>query len=72
MAAAEVAALAETMGHLLDLPAWQLKLRLAGCSTHCSNVGECPVWGTSCPWYRQQVLRTMPRMRAIAKSLTTN
>jgi len=30
-AAAEVAALAETMGQLLEIPAWQLKrLRLAG------------------------------------------
>jgi len=33
-AAAEVAALAETMGQLLEIPAWQLKrLRLAGYST---------------------------------------
>ena len=71
MAAAEVAALAETMGQLLDLPAWQLKrLRLAGLlhriapSSVSVQYGEAP----SCPLVpAAQVLRTMPRMSAIAQ-----
>ena len=71
MAAAEVAALAETIGELLDLPAWQLKrLRLAGLLHRIAprsvgvQYGEAP----SCPLVpAAQVLRTMPRMRAIAR-----
>ncbi len=71
MAAAEVAALAETIGQMLDLPAWQLKrLRLAGLlhrvapSSVSVQHGEAP----SCPLVpAAQVLRTMPRMRAIAQ-----
>lgn len=70
MAAVEVAALAETMGQLLDLPAWQLKrLRLAGllhriAPTFASVQYEAP----SCPLVpAAQVLRTMPRMFAIAQ-----
>lgn len=71
MAAAEVAALAETMGQLLELPAWQLKrLRLAGLLHRVApwsvsvQYGEAP----SCPLIpAAQVLRTMPRMRAIAQ-----
>jgi len=61
MAAAEVAALAK-MGHLLDL-AWQLKTTPSRAAPpHCSNVCECPVWGTLV-WSpaAAQVLRTMPR-----------
>ncbi len=71
MAAAEVAALAETMGQLLELPAWQLKrLRLAGLLHRIApksvsvQYGEAP----SCPLVpAAQVLRTMPQLRAIAK-----
>lgn len=71
MAAAEVATLAETMGQLLDLPAWRLKrLRLAGLLHRITLVSaiqyteEAP----SCPLIpAAQVLRTMPRMRAIAE-----
>lgn len=74
MAAAEVATLAETMGQLLDLPAWQLKrLRLAGLlhrvapSSVNVQYGEAP----SCPLVpAAQVLRIMPRMRAIAQIIT--
>lgn len=74
MAAAEVAALAETMGQMLDLPAWQLKrLRLAGLlhrvapCTVTVEYGEAP----SCPLMpAAQVLRTMPRMSAIAQIIT--
>lgn len=74
MAAAEVAALAETMGQLLQLPAWQLKrLRLAGLLHRIAPItanvqyGEAP----SCPLVpATQVLRTMPRMRAIAQIIT--
>lgn len=74
MAASEVAAIAETMGQLLQLPAWQLKrLRLAGLLHRIAplsvNVqyGEAP----SCPIVpATQMLRTMPRMRAIAQIIT--
>jgi DICT domain-containing protein len=71
MAATEVAALAETIGQLLDLPAWQLKrLHLAGLLHRIAplsvNVqyGEAP----SCPLVpAAQILRTMPRLQAIAQ-----
>lgn len=74
MAAAEIAALAETMGQLLDLPAWQLKrLRLASLlhriapATVSVQYGEAPC----CPLVpATQMLRTMPRMRAIAQIIT--
>ena len=74
MAAAEVAALAETMGQMMDLPAWQLKrLRLASLlhrvapCTVSVEYGEAP----SCPLMpAAQVLRTMPRMSAIARIIT--
>jgi DICT domain-containing protein len=85
-AGAEVAALAEAMGQLLDLPGWQVsRLRLAGLlhrlallqgtdaalparvipSDDASNDAPfCPLSpGT-------QVLRTMPRLRAIATIIT--
>lgn len=71
MAADEVAALAETMGQLLDLPSWQLKrLRLAGLlhriapssvSVHYEEAPSCPLVPAA------QVLRTMPQMRAVAQ-----
>lgn len=71
MAASVVAALAETMGQLLDLPAWQIKrLRLAALLHRIApfsasvQYGEAP----SCPLVpAAQVLRTMPRLRAIAQ-----
>jgi len=71
MAATEVAALAETIGQLLDLPAWQLKrLHLAGLLHRIAplsvNVqyGEAP----SCPLVpAAQILRNMPRLQAIAQ-----
>jgi DICT domain-containing protein len=71
LAAAEVAAIAEIIGQLLDLPAWQIKrLRLAGLlhriAPQSVNVqyGEAP----SCPLVpAAQVLRTMPRLSAIAQ-----
>lgn len=74
MAAAEVAAIAETIGQMIDLPAWQLKrLRLAGLLhrvapfTVTVEYGEAP----SCPLVpAAQVLRTMPRMSAIAQIIT--
>ncbi len=76
MAAAEVAAMSEAMGQLLDLPAWQLKrLRLAGLlhglgsslvtAVHAQD--EAP----SCPLMPAvQALRAMPQLRAIAQILT--
>ncbi|MBD2663866.1 putative sensor protein [Richelia sinica FACHB-800] len=81
MAAAEVAALAETMGQLLDLPAWQLKrLRLAGLLhridplQHSDPHNSSPTSRTtqehrsSCPLIPgAQVLRTMPQLRAVAQ-----
>ncbi len=74
MTAAEVAALAETVGQMMDLPAWQLKrLRLAGLlhrvapCTVSVEYGEAP----SCPLMpAAQILRTMPRMSAIARIIT--
>jgi DICT domain-containing protein len=88
MAAAEVVALAETMGQLLDLPAWQTKrLRLAGLlqridplqraesvlspgssSRYQEDAPCCPL---TCPLVPgAQVLRTMPRLRALAQIIT--
>lgn len=90
MAGAEVAALAEAMGQLLDLPGWQLhRLRLAGLlhrlalfqsaepilkaddsSDHGAaddGTGDDSTTPLSCPLNPgTQVLRTMPRLRAIA------
>jgi DICT domain-containing protein len=82
-AAAEVAALAEAMGQLLDLPAWQLhRLRLAGLlhrlafqSAELSLsdpelVAPTASAGPTCPLNpRIQALRTMSRLRAIAAIL---
>lgn len=85
-AGAEVAALAEAMGQLLDLPGWQLhRLRLAGLlhrlallqgtgvmlpspqPTHTDTATDAPF----CPLVPgTQVLRTMPRLRAIATIIT--
>ncbi len=74
MVAAEVAALAETMGQLLDLPAWQLKrLRLAGLLHRIAPMSVSVQYGEapSCPLLpAAQMLRTMPRMKAIAQIIT--
>ncbi|PPS45486.1 DICT sensory domain-containing protein [Chroococcidiopsis sp. TS-821] len=75
MAAAETAALAETIGQLLDLPAWQLKrLRLAGLLHRIAPATVGIQYGDeapSCPLVpAAQVLRTMPRMQAIARIIT--
>lgn len=88
MAAAEVVALAETMGQLLDLPAWQIKrLRLAGWlhridplqrtesilppGTYTRYEQEAPSCPLTCPLVPgTQVLRRMPRLRAIAQIIT--
>jgi DICT domain-containing protein len=88
MAAAEVVVLSETMGQLLDLPAWQIKrLRLAGLlhridplqraesiltptasTQYREDAPSCPL---TCPLIPgAQVLRTMPRLRAIAQIIT--
>lgn len=73
MATAEVAALAEVMGQLLDLPAWQMKrLRLAGLLHGLVPLGVKTVEPSledapSCPLIPGvQALRAMPRMQAIA------
>lgn len=97
MAAAEVAALTEMMGQLLDLPAWQMqRLRLASLlhrlgslqrtesilgegltpsqtSTQPSDFQDedVPHRHPACPLVPgAQVLRTMPRLRAIAQIIT--
>ncbi|HEY9620295.1 MAG TPA: DICT sensory domain-containing protein [Crinalium sp.] len=86
MAAAEVAALAETLGQLLDLPAWQLhRLRLAGLLHRMAFIskpetelspGTTPRYEDSsvplaCPLVPgTQILRTMSRMKAIATIIT--
>lgn len=88
MAATEVVALSETMGQLLDLPAWQMKrLRLAGflhrihplqtaesvltpgaSTTYKEDAPSCAL---TCPLVPgTQVLRTMPRLRAVAQIIT--
>jgi DICT domain-containing protein len=86
-AAAEVAALAEAVGQLLDLPAWQLnRLRLAGLLHRLSPLqqteailspgqfgrySEDQTAAPSCPLVPgAQVLRVMPRLRAIATIIT--
>lgn len=80
-AAAEVAALAEMMGQLLDLPAWQMKrLRLASLLHRLDPVQNMESIvsnepgnryhedGPSCRLVRgAQVLRRMPQLRAVAK-----
>ncbi len=71
MAASEVAALAETIGQLIDLPAWQIKrLRLAGLLYRIAPMSMSVQYAEapSCPLVpAAQILRTMPRLRAIAK-----
>jgi DICT domain-containing protein len=71
MAASEVAALAEMIGQLIDLPAWQIKrLRLAGLLHRIAalSVNVQYAEAPSCPLVpAAQILRTMPRLRAIAK-----
>ncbi|MCF4966268.1 DICT sensory domain-containing protein [Nostoc sp. CMAA1605] len=84
MAATEVSAIAETMAQLLDLPAWQIKrLKLAALlhridpfrtapsvltSSHTTNQQET---APSCPLVPgAQVLRKMPRLRAVAQIIT--
>ncbi|MEH2054151.1 DICT sensory domain-containing protein [Nostoc sp.] len=84
MAAAEVVVLAEAIAQLLDLPAWQIKrLRLAALlhridplqnaesvltsdtiPTRYLNTPSCPLIPGA------QVLRTMPRLRAVAQIIT--
>lgn len=85
-APAEVAALAEMMGQLLDLPGWQLKrLRLAGILHRLGPIqGAESLFSPSKPTQTDypccpltcalepgaQVLRTMPRLRALAQIMT--
>lgn len=87
-AAAEVAALVEMMGQLLDLPGWQLqRLRLAALlhrigplqrsenrlvsSRPDDSPEAAPASALSCALVPgAQVLRTMPRLRAIAEIIT--
>lgn len=87
-AGAEVAALAEAMGQLLDLPGWQLhRLRLAGLlhrlallqgidamlphETSSYDAEHSLQDAPFCPLVPgTQVLRTMPRLRAIATIIT--
>lgn len=85
MAGAEVASLAEAMGQLLDLPAWQMhRLRLGGLLHRLAflptnevvlDVDAPPPSQTAVPLTCSlvpgvQVLRKMPRLRAIATILT--
>lgn len=82
MAAAEVAALSEALGQLLDLPAWQLKrLRLAGLLHRLAplqGVGDIlePAKSTEQTAIKgtgrslASVLRLMPRLQAIAHIIT--
>lgn len=71
LVATDVAALVETMGQLLDLPAWQIKrLRLAGLLHRIApqSINVQYTEAPCCPLVpAAQVLRTMPRLRAIAQ-----
>ncbi|MEO1519660.1 MAG: HD domain-containing phosphohydrolase, partial [Cyanobacteria bacterium J06633_2] len=85
-AGAEVAALAEAMGQLLDLPGWQVsRLRLAGLlhrlgllqgtdaalPPQLTDIDHTPKHAPFCPLLPgTQALRTMPRLRAIATIIT--
>lgn len=61
MAAAEVAALAESMGQLLDLPAWQLhRLRLAGLLHRLAFLSSAQTELTPGPTPRGDDLETVP------------
>ncbi len=74
--AGEVAALAEMMGQLIDMPAWQLKrLRLASVLHRIAPVQSIDSLteeaGPSCRLNPGvQALRTMPRLRAVAEIIT--
>ncbi|MBD2464127.1 metal-dependent phosphohydrolase [Oscillatoria sp. FACHB-1407] len=85
MTAAEIATLAETLGQLLDLPAWQLhRLRLAGLLHRIGSLSQETELSPSathrydpdavplaCPLVPgAQLLRTMNRMKAIATIIT--
>lgn len=76
LAAAEVAAMAEAMGQLLDIPSWQIKrLRLAallhGLGSSLMTAVHSQDEAPSCPLTSAvQALRVMPRMRAIAQIIT--
>ncbi len=84
MAAAEVVAICETMGQLLDLPAWQIKrLRLSSLLHRIDPLQTAESVLTketnsryhedapSCPLIPgAQVLRTMPQLRAVAQIIT--
>lgn len=79
-AAAEAAVVAETLGQLLNLPAWQIKrLRLASLlhriapldSAASDLAAEAEADGDCCCLTSgAQVLRTMPRLRAVAQIVT--
>ena len=78
-AAAEIATLTEALGQLLDLPMWQLRrLRLASLlhrldplQSGPSLLDSSPEERYSCPLVPgAQVLRRMPRLRAIAQIIT--
>lgn len=74
-AAKDVVSLLEMMGELVDLPAWRLqRLRLAGWLHRIAPFRPenlSPSTGPSCPLVpAAQVLRRMPRLRAIATILT--
>jgi DICT domain-containing protein len=84
-AAVEVAALAETIGQLLDLPAWQIKrLRLAGLlhrleflksatqieTTDLKSPIQQQVLEKKASFPKSSALRIMPQLRAIARIVT--
>ncbi len=74
-AAKDVVSLLEMMGQLIDLPAWRLqRLRLAGWLHRLAPFQPenlSPSAGPSCPLVpAAQVLRQMPRLRAIATIVT--
>jgi DICT domain-containing protein len=78
LAAAEVASLADMVGQLIDLPGWRLnRLRLASLLHRITPRQDYPLTAAeekaapSCPLVPgAQVMRTMPRLRAVARIIT--
>lgn len=78
LAAAEVASLADMVGQLIDLPGWRLnRLRLASLLHRITPSQDYPLTpedeatAPSCPLVPgAQVMRTMPRLRAVARIIT--
>lgn len=75
LATSDIAALADMMGQLIDLPAWQLQRLTLASLLHrvapLQTTGSPEAVAPCCPLVPgAQVLRTMPRLRAVAQIIT--